>query len=305
MKDISFTTLRLLLAAAQEGNLARAAERENIALSAISRRISDLEARLGVALLVRHDRGVSLTPNGELLLGQVQTIVEMADRLVSSADEIRGGGLGRVRIEAHMSAASGALPQLLASFLAAHPGIEIEVEEKTSLEILHAVQVGICDVGLVSGTVDAGDLQLTPWLDDELVAALPPESPLQARTEITLNDLLGEPFIGMQRGSALLDLYRHHAAAVGARLRVRAYATSFESVRKMVEAGLGVAILPAVAAYPFAREGGLVVRPLRETWAHRPLAVCTRNLASAAPATRLLVAHLASAAEPGLSKVRR
>ena len=295
MRDVSFTTLRLLLAAAEEGNLARAAEREHIALSAMSRRISDLEAWLGVTLLVRHDRGVSPTPAGDMVLGQIRTIVGLVNKLVADVAEVRGGSRGHVRVQAHMSAASGALPEKIASFLALHPGIEIELEEKTSLEILHAIRVGNCDVGLVSGTVDGGDLHLIPWLDDELVVALPPGSGLRSRKEIAFRDLLSEPFVGMQRGSALLELYHRHAAAMGAKLRVRAHVTSFESVRKLVEAELGVAILPAVAAYPFAREDGLAVRPLAESWARRPLAVCTRDPTSATPAAKLFIAHLVGA----------
>ncbi len=191
-----------------------------------------------------------------------------------------------------MSATSGSLPGEIAKFMAANPGIEVELDEFTSLEVIHSVRIGSADIGLFSGTVDGGDLHIIPWEHDELVAILPSGHALAGRDGLTLSDVLDEPFIGMQRDSALLSLYRHQAAVLGKTLKERGHATSFESVRKMVSVGLGVAILPAVAAYPFVEHLGIVAKPLKETWAHRPLMLCVRDPGHLLAATRLLVEHL-------------
>lgn len=296
IKELDLTSLRLFAATFEEGTIARAAERENIAVSAISRRISDLELRCGVTLLDRHDRGVTPTAAGNMLMEQVRGLFDLLQRMILEMEAVRGGATGHIRVHAHMSATSGQLPRQIADFISANPGVDVELDEFTSLDVIHAVRTGTADLGLVSGTVDGGDLHLIPWLQDELVAILPPGHPLAVRPSLELADMIGEPFVGMQRDSALLTLYRHQAIALGRTLHERAHATSFESVRKMVSVGLGVAILPAIAAFPFADTLGIEVRPLNERWAHRPLMLCVRDPDKLSAATRLLVRHLTTSA---------
>jgi len=298
IRDLDLVSLRLFAAAVEEGTLARTAEREHVAISAISRRLSDLEARCGVTLLERHDRGVKPTPAGELLLSHVRGLIQLLERMLLDVEAVRGGTNGKILVHAHMTAISGLLPERLVEFVEANPSIEIVLEEFTSLEILHTVRTGVADLGLVSGTVDSGELHFIPWLHDELVAVLRAGHPLLQQEFLSLSDLLQEPFIGMQRDSALLTLYRHHAAALGHTLRERAHASSFESVRKMVSVGMGVAILPAIAAYPYTNTLSIAVRPLRESWSRRPLMLCIRDPDRVSAATRHLIYHLTHISPP-------
>lgn len=289
---IDLITLRLLIAACEEGNLARAAARENIAVSAVSRRISDLEAKFGVQLLHRHDRGIKATAAAELVLPRIRGLFDLLGQVSEDLRKVSNGERGLIRIQAHMTAAASSLPAQIAAFLERRPGIEVEFDEATSSSITYAVRVGLCDIGLVSGTVDGGDLELIPWAEDELVAVLPPDSDLRDHAKLQLEDMLDTPFIGMQRDSALLTMYRSQAAALGRTLHERAHVTSFESVRKMVGLGLGVAILPAIVVRPFASSDNIVVRPLAEAWARRALVLCVRNREQAPAATRLLIDFL-------------
>lgn len=299
LNGLDLVTLRLFVAAVEEGTYARASERENIAISAISRRISDLEARCGVALLERHDRGIAPTEAGRAMLPRVRDALDNLQLMVRDVDEFRTGKRGHIRIQAHMSVASTVLPEIIATFVAEHPNIEIGFEEFTSIEIMHNIKIGGADVGLVSGTLKSDELHFIPWREDDLVAILPRGHPLEAHETVQLGDLLAYPFVGMQRDSALLTLYRHQAAALGRPMKERAHATSFESVRKMVSVGLGVAILPAVSAYPYAASEGLSVKPLMESWGHRPLMICIRDPKHLLAATRLFIDHvLASTAAP-------
>lgn len=299
LNGLDLVTLRLFVAAVEEGTYARASERENIAISAISRRISDLEARCGVALFERHDRGIAPTEAGRAMLHRVRDALDNLQLMVRDVDEFRTGKRGHVRVQAHMSVTSTVLPKMIATFVDEHPNIEIEFEEFTSVEIMHNIKTGAADVGLVSGTLKTDELHFIPWREDDLVAVLPAKHPLAGREGLLLSDLLPYPFIGMQRDSALLTLYRRQAAALGRPLKERAHATSFESVRKMVSAGLGVAILPAVSAYPYADREGLVVKALNESWGHRPLMICIRDPKHLLAATRLFIDHVrAAGADP-------
>jgi len=289
LNGLDLTTLRLLLAAVEEGNLGRAAERESIAVSSISRRITDLEARLGVTLLHRHDRGVTLTTAGEEAIPRIRDVMGLLEHVVKDLAEYAAGVRGVIRLRTHLTALVGPLPKLLRSFLDKHPGLEIEVEDASSFEVMHAIRVGTADVGLVSGTVSSDDLEFLPWATDEVAVILPAGHPLAVRSEIRLYDLLVYPFIAMQRDSALLAIYRREAALIGGTLQERARVTGFEMVRNLVAQGLGVSILPSAAAIGDER---IVVRPLAEQWARRPLMICVRCLIDSNAATRLLVSHL-------------
>jgi DNA-binding transcriptional LysR family regulator len=293
---LDLVTLRVFKAAVEERSLARAAERERLALSALSRRIADMEARIGTALLRRYDRGVEPTAAGEVLLRHLGPIFDLLDRAFSDVEAFAAGARGHVRLHANISAVAGFLPEALAGFLAANPGIEVSLEERYTADILHAVRTGAADLGLGSGTVRVvpPELQMLPWREDRLVALLPVEHPLAARGgPLRFAELAAEPFVGMSPAMALQQVYRREAEAIGMNLRERVNVASFDGVRRMVEAGLGVTILPHTAAEPQALGMGLAVRPLDEPWAARPLALCVRRDAEALPAAaRLLAAHL-------------
>jgi DNA-binding transcriptional LysR family regulator len=292
LRGLDITTLRLFLAAVEEGNLAKAAEREHIAISAISRRISDLEARWGVQLLERHDRGVIATAAGQGVVAQIREALGVFTKMLREIEEIQGGTRGFIRVQAHMTAMAGPLPGAVAAFLRAHPHVEVEIDEGTSLDVYHSVSVGAADVGLISGTIKRGNLHFIPWMRDELVVLLPPAHPLLQQSSLVFADLVEYPFISMQRDSSLLALYRAKAVEARLVLRERSHATSFESVRRMVSEGLGVAILPALAAASTRSDNEIQVRPLAEPWAHRSLVMCVRDPASLSAAARSLIEHL-------------
>ena len=290
-------SLRLFRAAAEERSLAQAAEREGIALSAASRRITEMEARLGTALLHRHDRGVTPTAAGEVLLAHLGALFDLLDRIGADMDGFARGTRGTVRLHANMSAVSGMLPEALAGFLPAYPGIRLLLEERYTADILHAVATGLADVGLLSGTVEAPGLHLRPWRSDRLVVVLPHGHMLCARPALRFAELDGVPFVAQTPETALQRLYLNHAAASGITLAERVRVSSFDGVRRMVEAGLGVAILPASAATPYAGPLRIETRTLLDDLAEHPLVLCTRDPGTLSAAARLLVDHLIAGKE--------
>ena len=286
-------SLRLFRAAVQERSLAQAAEREGIALSAASRRIAEMEARLGAALLHRHDRGVAPTAAGEVLMTHLGVLFDLLDRIGADMDAFASGTRGTVRLHANMSAVSGVLPEALAGFLPAHPGIRLLLEERYTADILHALATGMADVGLLSGTTQAPGLHLRAWRTDRLVVVLPHGHPLGAFPALRFAALDGVPFVAQSHETALQKLYLQHAAADGIELAERVRVSGFDGVRRMVEAGLGVAILPAAVAVPYAGLLRIETRPLLDDWAERKLVLCTRDPATLSAAARVLVRHLA------------
>nr|WP_159014154.1 LysR family transcriptional regulator [Acidisoma sp. S159] len=290
---LDLVTLRLFKAAVEERSLVRAGEREHLALSAVSRRIAEMEARVGTSLLRRHDRGVEPTAAGEVLMRHLDVLFDLLERTALDLEAFAAGVRGYIRLHANLSAIAGSLPEALATFQVLHPEIEISLEERISTDILHAVQIGTADIGLVSGTLPDVGLQLVHWLNDRLMVVVPQAHPL-ALTDAPLrfSDIVTEPFVGMSAAMALQTLYRREAAILGETLRERVNVASFDGVRRMVEAGFGIGILPEAASAPFAQVMRIVVRPLDEPWAKRSLALCFRDRETLSTAGRLLITHL-------------
>lgn len=296
INGIDLVTLRLFVAIVEEGSFARTAERENIAVSAVSRRISELENRFGITLLDRRDRRVTPTAGGQTVFDHVRVVLDQLHLMLRDIDDLREGTTGRVRIQTHSSVGSTLLPDIVASFVRLHPRIDVRIDEMSSHEIPAGIRNGTAEIGLVTGPIEADDLMLIPWSTDDLTAILPREHPLAQRENVGFPELLEYPFINMHRHNALLGRFRREAQALGKSMIERAHAASFESVRKLVAAGLGVAIVPAIAAYatPEAEAEEIAVRPLQEIWARRNLMACVRSQEHLLGASRLFLAHLMS-----------
>jgi DNA-binding transcriptional LysR family regulator len=271
---VDLLSLRLLIAAVDEGNLAAVAARENIALSGVSRRIMSLEQRWGIQLLHRHDRGVRPTAALETIISRLRGVFQLLDQIADDISAMAAGTRGLIRLNANITAMNGALIISVARFMAIHPSIEVELEEATSVDILHALRVGTCDVGVVSGTVETEGLSAEPWLEDELVAVLPRSNVLANEEVVRFAQLLDHPFIALQRSSALQALYRSQAATIGRTMDERAHVGSFSVVQKLVGLGLGVSILPSIAVHADS-DGDIIARPLDEVWSRRLLMICT------------------------------
>lgn len=292
LRNLDLVSLRLLLAAIEEGNLARVAAQENLSLSAVSRRISDLEARIGVQLLQRHDRGVSPTDAALANLSRLRSLFDLIDRMVEDFGEISAGNKGVVRVRAHLTAIIGELPERIAAFSAAHPGIQVIVDEANSPDVIHALQVGGCDLGFVSGTIDTRGLDVLPWMTDRLVVVMPRGHALESEDKLRFVQILDHPFVGMGATSSLQTLFRGQAAALGHSLDEVARVSTFEGVREMVSAGIGLGILPAATLPPGEEWPGLSTRALDEDWADRPLVICVRDRSHLPAAARKLLDFL-------------
>lgn len=292
VRRLDLVSLRLFCAAVEERSLAHAAEREAIALSAASRRIADMEARLGTPLLQRHNRGVVPTAAGEVLMKHLGTLFDLMDKIGADVGAFASGARGVVRLYANMSAMAGMLPEALAGFLPKHPGIQLMLEERYTEEIVHAVATGTADIGLLSGTVSVTKLHIQPWRTDRLVVVLPRDHELCARPALCFAELDGVPFVAQAPETALQKLYLRQAVAAGITLAERVRASGFDGIRRMVEVGLGVAILPSAAAVPYVGPLRIETRPLTDAWAARPLALCLRNPETLSAAARALVDYL-------------
>jgi DNA-binding transcriptional LysR family regulator len=252
-----------------------------------------MEGRIGTSLLRRHDRGVEATAAGEALMRHLETLFEILDHTIVDMEAFAAGVRGQIRLQSNLSALAGSLPEELASFQKNNPDIELLVEERISSDIIHSVQIGTAEIGLVSATMLTPGLQVLQWRTDRLVAVLPKGHRLATGNKsLRFADLVIEPFVGLSSSMALQNIFRQEAAVLGTTLKERVNVASFDGVRRMIQAGFGVSILPEGGVKPYTEATGLVTKPLAEAWAERPLSICIRDLQTLSSAGRLLVSHL-------------
>jgi DNA-binding transcriptional LysR family regulator len=284
--------LRLFLHIAKAQSITHGAERANLALASASARIRGMEEALGVALLVRNRRGVALSPAGQCLLDHARLIVQQAERLRGDLGSFARGLSGSVRLLSNTAALSEHLPRAVAAFLAAHPAISVDLEERESTDIAQAIASGAADIGIASEIAIPEGLETFPFRDDRLVLVVPHGDPLGGSRQLRLADIIDRDFVGLSRESALQRHIAGHAARLGATMKVRARVNGFDTVCRMVESGVGVAIVPDTAARRCRRPMKIGVIGLRDSWARRRLAICVRRLQALPIGARRLVEHL-------------
>lgn len=262
----------------EAGSITHGAERAHLALAAASARIRALEESLGATLLIRSRQGVSPTPAGRALLDHARAILAGTERLREEMAVFSGGAAGQIRVVANTHALIEFLPAPLGRFLASHPGIGIEIDERTSDEIVGLVAEGAADFGILSGTVDTGALATFPFREDRFVLVTAKGDPLAGRPEIAFAEVLERDLVGLDRRSAISRFLVEKAARSGRPMRLRAQLRGFDGVCRLVEAQVGLAILPESTALRAARTLAITVVPLSDPWARRDLTLCVRDL---------------------------
>lgn len=293
-KRFDLVTLELFVAVATTKSIAQAATSENIAASAISKRISDFEAQVGTPLFYRQQKGVELTPAGEEMLRHAKDLQRLLDRIDDHMSDFAQGLRGTVRIAANTSAITQFLPEDLALFVEDHPDMRIDLTELTSEEIVAAVRDGIADIGIFSGMIPDPELDIYTYRRDTLMVLTPKGHPLGTDGPVAFSEFSTHDLVGLQKGSSLQAFIERKAAEEELELRTRVEVLSFDGVRRMVEAGLGIAILPLGAVEPYLTASNLKMAPVAESWAQRTLKVAVRDKSVVARPIQSLMAHLTS-----------
>ncbi len=287
-------SLQIFVSVCELGSIGRAADREAMAVSALSKRLSTLEDAVGVQLLYRHTKGVTLTPAGETLLHHARNMLRNLTKIQADLAEYGEGVRGHVRMQANISAIVQYLPEDLGSFAKLHPQVKLELEERLSVDIVRAVQDGATDLGICSGTVlsQTEGLQRRLYREDELVVVLPADHVLAGETAIGFRDTLNFDQVGLHDNSSIALMMRQAAEAEDGHVRLRIQVTGLDAMCQMIVNGLGIGIMPR-RAFELSRGGaGLVSIPLNEPWARRRIELAARDFASLPVTTRHLVAHL-------------
>ena len=295
-RRLDLTTLQLFVVVCERGSIGKAAETEFMAPSAVSKRLSDLEATVGTTLLMRHARGVTPTPAGQSLLHHARSVLFSLDKMQGELSEYAHGVRGHVRVHANISAIVQFLPEDLGAFIRTHDAIKIDLEEHLSSEVLRAVQEGAADLGIcnVTGAVQPHGLQTLPYRQDQLVLIVPTRHPLAERAALAFADSLDSDHVGLHANSSIYRAMHTAATATGRNIRLRIRVTGLDAMCRMIHNGLGVGLMPLRAFELMRGVGELKAVHLTDDWATRRIDLVARDFSSLPVSARLLVDHLST-----------
>ena len=296
---LNVARLKVLREVAYRGSISAAAEALSYTQSAISQQIATLEAETGMKLLERHPRGVTLTAAGQTLVGHAEGILARLDAAEASLSAIAGLRGGRLRMASFPTAGATLMPLAIASFRAAHPDVELTLAEGEPEEIVPRLRGGELDLALLFEFAGEGvplhDMASVELLEDPMRLALPRHHALAARARIRLEDLAGESWVQTSRASPCARHVVRSCHAAGFEPSVSFESDDYQTVQGLVAAGVGVALIPALAL-SIVRED-IVIRELAQRPPVRQIIAATpagARLVPAAPAMLGLLEHAAA-----------
>jgi DNA-binding transcriptional LysR family regulator len=292
---LDFVSLSLFSQVVRAGSISKGANLTRLAVGAASKRISDLEQAVGTELLERHSRGVTLTLAGEALYRHAQRILGDVDLLAAELSDYASGIVGVVRLWANTSAVTQFLPQELAAFSQANPGIRIELEEKNSSEIVLAVLDSRADLGIFADRTQALGLHQIDYRSDHLGLIVPRSHPLASQRAAHFHEVLEYDFVTLPEGTSLAERLQAETEALGRGLKIRIRVRSFDAMCQMVAAGMGIAVLPSDAVRVLAHSLNLRQVALKDAWAQRRLLIGLRDVNAIPRHVRTLIDHFIEA----------
>jgi DNA-binding transcriptional LysR family regulator len=251
--------LRAFVAIAESGTFTAGALRVHVTQAAISMQIRQLENEIGARVFVRAPRHVILTEAGEQLLRRARQILREHDAALDEIAELAGAERGRLRIgSASAMVLTDELPAILAELRAQHPGAEIGVTSGTSEVLVDQILAGDIDIAFVSLPVDVRGIKTERLSEDQLVAIASPKHKLAKQRTISAYTLAGERLILGERGGNTRRLIDQFFAQAGVTLHVAMELSRQQAIRRMVEADMGVGIVPLQSVIEEVESGKLV-----------------------------------------------
>ncbi|MGE3107131.1 MAG: LysR substrate-binding domain-containing protein [Phycisphaerales bacterium] len=266
---MELTTLRYFRSIARARHMTRAAQSLGVTQPALSAALKKLEAEVGCALLDRTGRGVELTDAGRAFLRHAEESLAAAERGVTAVRELAGLEAGSIRVGGGATVTTYLLPEVVSAVRKQHPGLRFYVRETGSSATAAAVLNGELDLGIVTLPIPSAvsnDLMSIPLVDDELRLIVPKRGIKQTRDRgselkgegasgrlpgtFTWKDLVGVPVVAFEAGTAVRQLVDEGAQRAGVTLDVVMELRSIESIKRMVEAGIGVGFVSRFALRP-------------------------------------------------------
>jgi DNA-binding transcriptional LysR family regulator len=237
---------------------------------------------------------MELTPAGETLLHHARRVLRDVENIGIELAEHATGVRGYVRMMANLSAIVEFLPEDLRAFLSMNERVKLDLEERPSGGVVDGVLDSMADLGICSGEADTRGLVVSHYRRDSLVIVLRDDHPLAGREQVSFVETLDSDYVGLHSASSINARTHLAARQAGKPLHLRIQVPGFDAVCRMVQAGMGVSVLPLKVYNMIGRPLGLAAVALDEPWSQRDLIVVVRDETALSPVSRLLFEHLSA-----------
>jgi len=298
LRQLDLGTLDLFIMVCEAGSIARAAERGQMAPSAVSKRIAELEALAQAPLLARHARGARPTPAGEQLLQHAHAILLAVEQLHADLGEFARGVRGHVRVCASASVVEQFLPAEMAGFMQRHPDIRIDLRQGASRAVAQAVREGAADIGICGASDEVLGLESRPYRRERLVLVVPHGHALARLKQVPYERALAYPQIGLRDSSTVQQSLAQEARATRRVLARRMEVDSLSALCRMVESGLGLGVMPEGAFRALGEATQLRAVALTDAWADRELNLYALRFADLPVAAQRFADHVTPQQQP-------
>ncbi|HSB95174.1 MAG TPA: LysR family transcriptional regulator [Spongiibacteraceae bacterium] len=248
--------LEVFLAVARSQNISRAAEALAMSQSAVSGSLSDFEDHFDIQLFDRIGKRIQLNELGRTLRPRAEALLEQAQDLESALK--RHSEIGRLQIGATMTIGNYLAVELMARFMREQPGAHVTLEVANTAEIVQKVANFELDIALVEGELTHPELEITPWLEDELTVFAAPQHPLAKRKKLTDDELLSATWILRETGSGTRQTFDRALHDLLSRLNIMLELQHTDAIMRAVEAGLGIGCVSRIALQDGFKRGCLV-----------------------------------------------
>ncbi|MFP5255252.1 MAG: DNA-binding transcriptional regulator OxyR [Acidimicrobiia bacterium] len=271
--------LRYLVAVADHRHFGRAAQACFVSQPTLSTQIKKLEEELGVELLERSPRNVMLTAVGEQVVERAREVLREADGITEVARRAADPATGTLRLGVFPTLAPYLLPHVVPLAHRRFPRLELLLVEEKTEEVLHQLRTGRLDAGVLALPVDDPQLHTEPLFEEDFLLAVPADHPLAGGEAPARSSVLsGESVLLLDEGHCLRDQALSVCSTAGARERTGFRATSLETLRQMVAAGVGITLLPRLSVSPpVPASDDVVLRPFEPPAPTRRIAMFWRR----------------------------
>jgi DNA-binding transcriptional LysR family regulator len=297
MRQIDSTAARIFVSVIEEGSIAKAAARENIVASAVSKRLGELESSLGMPLVERGAQGVTPTAAGEALVYHARLVLQALDRLHEEMAEYHEGVRGHIRVRASASALSAGLTTDIEHFLRDYHHVRIDLEEQETPRIIQEVSEGKAEIGVGPDLFRHESLQFLPYRRYQLGVVVPPHHPLATLEEVAFLQTLHYDQVEQSASSAISQTLDYAARQASLVKRTRIRVRGFETVCRMISTGMGVGVVPSFLEPLYKTLYGLKFIPLTDAWASPTVCIIVRDIDSLTSVARSFVDRLIASSE--------
>ena len=252
----SLRQLEIFVAISRTESVSRASEALSLSQSATSTALSELERQFDLQLFDRVGKSLRINETGQQLLPRA---VELLDRAKEIENLLQGhAGFGHMRIGATLTVGNYLATILVARFLQEHPESRIQLKVHNTSTIVQQIANHELDLGLIEGDCNHPDIEVQPWIADELVVFSAPDHPLASQRKVSLEQLLQEEWILREKGSGTRETFDRAFHSHHSKLKIRLELEHTEAIKRAVESGLGIGCISRLALKDAFRRGSLV-----------------------------------------------